>query len=692
MAFDPGYWDDDFEARYRAAMMGGQPVDLGVSTTEYPLGPVAPLQPPPPPPPPPPPERKLATPGAPVTDEVPLGALPPPMPEAAPPELAAPPLVPVQAPAPAPALAVDAISGVDQRPPDDAFVSTAPIPTEKPEEALTPEELGAKWSALPFEQQEMIRGKVEGAKQNLAASRMLEESTLTRKRAEETARDYEEAVRAANQRSAELDVEAKRIASEDPLDRIPTWRKLAGILGAIVGGFGANVTGRNMGLEAVTRIAEEAGQAHAQRLQLNARQQTAIGDQLGRAGDLYKAQETVRIATFDSAIKTLESEVQNFDPRGTTALRVMDQVNAMKAKRAELMAKYRNEELKRAEGLLKEQRELAQLQETQRHNIAGEKTDATRAYADLLRAKAEDKKASAEATTFTPEYFAQSYGSIVPPDLLPKRPMTEKQFQQQLESSAKGREAATKLEARRITGVMPDGGDFVARAGSDEVVAKARDQVTASKSLVRLIDNARRIRTGWSSDLAKNKEWQELKTIWANAKGKGKNALGLGAMSDSDFELVGQYLGTDDPTKRRGVDDAIKKARQLIISDANDALRSVGYEGTFDIKDVQANAPVASTDDKQLAFVLRGQSSAIKSGEATSSGFKPTPEQINMVNVWAGALAKAPDDATRQHYADMLGQVAAKAQAVELRDAARQALLRVSAPAAPTEELEPEVR
>jgi hypothetical protein len=541
---------------------------------------------PPPPPPPPPPPHQIGAFGAPAQDEVPLYALDaqpsspeqleqPQVLEAPPSDVQSPPLLGQ----------VDAISGgvtPEQKARDAGAVDAQGGDTREllPDDPMQGDELGAMLSTLSPEEQEKFRAKVEGGRQKLQAAGTLEAGTKALRDAEDNARIYQESVKAAQKRSAELDVDAKQLADENPLDSISGTRKVFGVLAAIVGGFMVNKTGRNMGLEIVEQMANDAAQQHAQKLQLNARQQAATGDQVSRAGDAYKASETVRLAFYDGAIKHLETEVQNYDPRGTTALRVMDDLNQIKAKRAELLGKYRDQELKRTENLLKEQRELLKDAEAQRHNIAGERNDSTRAYADLLRAKTEKKKADAEdGAPYSPEQLAQLHpGNPVPP-----LPMNEKQYGKWLDTQKAGRDVAkSSLElspderARQnaVGEIIDDKGDPVLFR-SPEFAGKIAKSKGAADNAVRLIDKlilARR-KYGWSSNLMKSSEWREMQADYKSLQLEKKNTDELGVLAGPDMGMIEGSLGTSDPTEARDPTPGLRAARSNIVEQVNSKIR-----------------------------------------------------------------------------------------------------------------------
>lgn len=397
-----------------------------------------------------------------------------------------------------------------------------------------------------------------------------------------------------------------------------TGQKVAGYIAAIVGGLAQSASGggRNVGLDMINKaidddIAAQGANLAGGRADL-ARRQGVVAELYSRTGDLEHSMESARRASKMQALDQLQVEMQKYDPAGTTARRLVTEWRAG-------LAQVAKDDEKRYQQTFENQLKVGEL---------GIKADA----AALAREKEARRVAGAGSGQLTPQQFREKYAGIIPVELLPNVPMTEKDFSRQLETSNKGLEAKSKIDARRIPGVMPDGADFLANAGTDADVSKVRDQVTAGKGLVRLIDDARRIRTGWSSDLTKNEEWQRLKTIWGNAKAKGKNALGLGALSDSDFELLGQYLGTDDPTKSRGVEAAVLQARKNIVSDSNDALHSIGYPGVFDIKDLQAKTPEMTQQERELAEVLGADK---HNARADNAKVLPSANQTALIEKWA---------------------------------------------------------
>lgn len=167
---------------------------------------------------------------------------------------------------------------------------------------------------------------------------------------------------------------------------------------------------------------------------------------------------------------------------------------------------------------------------------------------------------------------------------------------------------AGELQKFGVPGVKnADGTTFVA-TGSPEGVEKLRTKVSAANTLVSLMDEARRLRTGWTSETAKSKEWQELKANWAAAQGIAKDVLGLGALSGPDMELVNRFIGTDDPTQMRDPTAGIQKARGNVLKLVTNDLKAHGYEGNFDIADITSlNAPKLTPDQRDFKDTLTSE-------------------------------------------------------------------------------------
>src|SRR3990172_8711162 len=118
------------------------------------------------------------------------------------------------------------------------------------------------------------------------------------------------------------------------------------------------------------------------------------------------------------------------------------------------------------------------------------------------------------------------------------------------------------------------------------------------------MDEAVRLRTGWSSDTAKSRERQKLKANWAAVVGeaKGEGQLALGVLTGPDMALVGEFLGTSDPTEFRDPTAGIMKARENLINATNDAAEGLAPPGAklkrFDVPYIKPAAPTLDKDDE----------------------------------------------------------------------------------------------
>lgn len=258
---------------------------------------------------------------------------------------------------------------------------TAGRPGPMPDEYLDGDELGVRMSGRSPEEQALFRNKVEQAKKDHAAIRQMEEIGKNRRAMEDNLRVRSEAAKVASARRAENDAEAKRIADQNPTDSIPAYRKIAGVLAAFVGGFAANKTGRNMGLEVVEQIAQEAAQQQAQRLSVLAKKRQGIGEDMAGADDAYRAAEQARLATYDLAITGLQAELQKYDQRGTTAVSVMNDIAQIRAERGKIAAANEQQDFKNTLDFVKHKLEEDKLA------IEAGKADAEIAYKNAQTAK-----------------------------------------------------------------------------------------------------------------------------------------------------------------------------------------------------------------------------------------------------------------------------------------------------------------
>lgn len=293
------------------------------------------------------------------------------------------------------------------------------------EESATGDELGDMWSKLSPEEQLEKRAQVDGAKEDFKQAALIDAGTKAKQQALANAQAYEQSMRDAQQRMSRVNARAQQLASEkiDPLKDIGAAKAISGVLMGFLGGFVANKTGRNTGLEQIDQWIDRSVQTQTQNLQhqkdMLGREENAISEEMAQGKDLREAQETVRLATYDSLIAKAEADYQNFDPRGTAALKRLDAINQIKAMRASAVDKAMAEEQKRRQQDFENRLKMAELELKQgefglkRQQFAAKQTGAGAA-----------KPVKPDDVERSPEYFEKVYGTR------PPMPMSQNGFEQ----------------------------------------------------------------------------------------------------------------------------------------------------------------------------------------------------------------------------------------------------------------------
>jgi hypothetical protein len=411
-----------------------------------------------------------------------------------------------------------------------------------------------------------------------------------------------EALARTKQLDADAQAEAKR--EIDPKWKAGTGKRIGGIIMGIVGGLvQARSGGPNLGLQLIDQEIDrdiEAQKANkAARLQELSRRGATNQQLLALAGDQYADDEHYRLASYARIQNQIASDMQQFDPKGKTAIQLGGMYTSISQARAKALQDFQDKDfknrvdaLKAASALRKEAAETEKLQLESaklRGALGGGGTGA--------------KVIDPQDEIHPPEHFEALYG----PQARPPAAMSFNGYNKWLQTKKLSSEATAgqaslskeELEHGVSDLKTEDGKPFLAQ-GSPESVGKLRDQVAAARNMTRLMDEVRAIRTGWTSDLAKSKEWQDIKANWAALKGEAKNLLQLGALSESDYDLVDAFIGSPDPTKWQGRLDGIAKARENIVNKTSTALNASAANGKvkFDIPYIKPEPPKATATDK----------------------------------------------------------------------------------------------
>jgi len=174
---------------------------------------------------------------------------------------------------------------------------------------------------------------------------------------------------------------------------------------------------------------------------------------------------------------------------------------------------------------------------------------------------------------------------------------------------------------------------------------------------VQIMDRVQRLRTGWSNSLHDREELQKIQALWALNKVNFKNYAQLGALSESDYELVDKGLGTSDPTKFLDQSAGIKEAREALVRSLNNSMRSHGYDNPkdFQLPDTsELNIPAKDAIDL-LGESINAQPASQHDAKGVATAMK-APEgldQLYKVASGEGLDGKDPGSVQlREFYAD----------------------------------------
>lgn len=495
--------------------------------------------------------------------------------------------------------------------------------------------------------------------------------------------------------------DAQRIADTkiDPTGGLSTGRKIAGIAAAIVGGLVQGRTGsaRNAGLDALNEaisqgIAGQQADLANRREGINLRR-NVLAAEIERHGDDFRAAEVIRLAALKHADDLLAIAQQDYDPRGTTALRIAAEraaitsqiaanAQAARVKAFDLELKIREQRLKEAETLA---------------GIAK-----TRAETAKLRAEAPGKQ------LLSPDVLAAiNPGLPRPPIALTREGYVDWLKTQKVGSEAIAAARANSPEERGrqfgVGDIVDDQGntvEFRSEAVASEL-AKIKGKVETAAGLIdRII--ALREKYGWSSNLAKSPEWRQVQADYTQLQLTKKDIDGLGVITGPDLELLEKSVGTGDPTEVRDPLPGLRAARRNIVDRLNSEIRAqaVPPKGRKVLRWEPINlvppAAQATAADKTLKAVLGRPEDAGSPGFALSGDIAPADDpvipiaqrlaraerkrpleelppavrrelvgkarQLQQLDMWAAALLGS-DPAARDNAAEAIGTVASSATA-----------------------------
>jgi hypothetical protein len=481
--------------------------------------------------------------------------------------------------------------------------------------------------SLDPETRERVMGEQEAEKVRFALDRQREELAIQREAQERNARTYQEAVDRAQKNSESIAAEALALADTKP-DRgrwfasRTTGQKIAAFVAAIVGGAYQGRTGgsTNQGLDGIERLINEDVNAQAAELankkDLLGLRRGMVGEQFGRAGDSFRAAESVRLAAYENVVRDLEAEVQQYDPRGSTARDIARSIADMRARQAAAVAKMteaeRDRQLKIWEAQAKADQDARDLAERERHNRAAEKTenwkvavdredkrerrtlDAGKLILDEKKNAAEVQKLEAEARKLEKE------GKSVEAEHLRKYSVWG---QGQLEVEDDGKTPVLDADGQPVITYKPiehvNGGAWA--AGSEQEKAETIKKIGSAQQVVDIIDEVLTIRdrVGGESSWDNSDDYQRLKVLEANLQLLKKEGT-QGMSSDKDMEAIRSALGAADVTSFRARAAGLAEGRERTIASLNGHLNLLGAKPMKFVNKYATRKPETTAEDERF--------------------------------------------------------------------------------------------
>lgn len=486
----------------------------------------------------------------------------------------------------------------------------------------------------------------EEARRQAGAAALARAAQADAQQAEDEFKIFNHSREHARNARAEVEVEAAKLAEAKDvsyMDSLGPGQRIAAFLSAIVGGLVQGRTGgRNDGLAMIEReneryvAAQTAKRANA-RMMINDKRAAADRQVQDVEGD-FRAESAFRAAAWERTIRTIESEQQNYDPAGTSALRLEGVRRDAIAKQQAALAAFEEREIKRMEAEGKSRLEVAkfvqksrdderQREEAERNNRAQNRAAQTSAGASWKNAVVNEKKTNAEIkalelenTPRSPDHYETTYGK----DGRPPHEMTGKEYKSWLESKNKiadvTRETAqgvVKQAAARLEGTGPGGSPYALgdqegkpyknKDGSafeikdDKQRQRATEIITSAQNVRRIADLVKIMRedNGGASSTIGSPEYQELQSLASQLDFETFVGYGLGAPSEGDKQLAANVRGGKDISSFiHDPSSGFEAYAKGIEEKATAQLRPLGYTG--DPIKLKRTEAVQATERNQL--------------------------------------------------------------------------------------------
>lgn len=517
--------------------------------------------------------------------------------------------------------------------------------------------------------------------------------------------DRQQAFKVAQAKSDALVADATRIAATkiDPAGGVHGARLVAGVIGSIIGGLVQGRTGsaRNAGLDALNETINQG--IEAQKADL-ANQREGLGfrrnllaEEYARTGDMYEAEERVRLAALKHAEDMLATNAQNWDPRGTTALKsealrrqVIGQQQALRD--AHNQRSFENDLKDR--NARREERLAANTVLHDRQQIGLGYAQLDSAAKDRAAAK-EARAADKEAARADKEAETRRELSI---GTLPRLKVDEK--------------GAPVLDANGAP--ITETGELTQKDGKTPFLSPDKetrktlaDKTLAAAEINDIINEVLDIRdrVGGESSTFNSDESQRLKVLQNRLVILAKSGT-QGMSSDEDMNKISAALGADNVASFRAQAAGLEKGRDRTTSELNNAYRIAKYTGPkIEFPNKWVKGPKNTAEEERKQALLEKPSVSFDDAahaEISKRQRELTPEQRRDPDVYNATIRDGLAEARAMWHPDaspdqqreivrlgglaggdskeaasarkLLGEVAAGAHTARLRELAQGAL------------------
>jgi hypothetical protein len=466
-------------------------------------------------------------------------------------------------------------------------------------------------SAMSPEELATISIRHEAARIHEQTAAQLAIAQQTEATARQNFQGYQASVAKANTDTDDVDRQAQAISREqvDPGEH-GVGNFIASVLLGAAGGFASSATGgRNLALEAMQKQNDQRIQAQkdaiANQWQGVNVKRNVIQEQLARSGDLYKAQEIYRVSQYDRATAALQTQMQDYDPRGTTAIRIAGSIQQIGAARQQALQAFNQQQLKNHLDVWKAQTEA----DTLKAKVWNDQQVNSLGWANYSRENADAKAKNAIAQGELDEKKAQ-------------RLATAGQAQQEKDIKEIVNDPATGAPL-----LAPEGQTMMAQAKQLDTQASAATDPTQQQALAQ---QAQQLRTqAVTQHAVRRGDPAEHKTL--------QNQLDASQNFTNAAERVKQLLASDPSSFDRGTfakaTTAYEEAKQqyiLTLPDSKVTSREMeatsktlaGDPGSFMSRVAGRNKLIASLDELEqgvgsnVATALRGAGQQAPKGGA----------------------------------------------------------------------------